>query len=192
METPTFIETYQTGEFDLCDRIVARFEELLSEKDSENLSHHFMLGEQTNNGARSRRDFSFNFKSIQEPLVQDMHVVLGNCVSEYAQKYPSFAGQNCMSDDMKVQKTPPKGGFHTWHCEHSVNQNSCYRNLTWTFYLNDMPDGEGETEFLEYGLKIAPKKADLCLFPAAWTHTHRGNAVYTCDKYIATGWYYLV
>jgi len=92
---------------------------------------------------------------------------------------------------MKVQKTPPKGGFHTWHCEHVSHNNSAYRNLTWTLYLNDIPDGEGETEFLEYGVKVQPKKGLLCFFPAAWSHVHRGNPVYSCDKYIATGWYYL-
>ena len=64
------------------------------------------------------------------------------------------------------------------------------RCLVWTIYLNDIPEGEGETEFLEYGIKVQPKKGMVCFFPADWTHTHRGNAVYTHDKYIATGWYY--
>ena len=40
-------------------------------------------------------------------------------------------------------------------------------------------------------MKLRPKKGTVCLFPASWTHTHRGNPVYTKDKYIATGWFYL-
>ena len=63
------------------------------------------------------------------------------------------------------------------------------RLITALGYLNDVPEGEGETEFLEYGMKVQPKKGRLCYFPAAWTHTHRGNPVYTTTKYIATGWY---
>jgi hypothetical protein len=29
----------------------------------------------------------------------------------------------------------------------------------------------------------------MSIFPAAFTHTHRGNPVYSKDKYIATGWF---
>lgn len=191
MDTPTFIETYQTGEFDFCDRVVDRLEELLSRRDEDNLRHHYMQGHTDYGGVTKRKDASFNLKAIQDPLVVEMHNILSRYVNEYGEKHPSFLGNPCMSDDMKVQKTPPRGGFHNWHCEHGREDNASFRTLVWTFYLNDIPDGEGETEFLEYGVRVQPKKGDLCLFPAGWTHTHRGNAVYSCDKYIATGWYYL-
>ena len=191
MDTPTFIETYQTGEFDFCDRVVDRLEELLSRRDEDNLRHHYMQGHTDYGGVTKRKDASFNLKAIQDPLVAEMHNILSRYVNEYGEKHPSFLGNPCMSDDMKVQKTPPRGGFHNWHCEHGREDNASFRTLVWTFYLNDIPDGEGETEFLEYGVRVQPKKGDLCLFPAGWTHTHRGNAVYSRDKYIATGWYYL-
>ena len=86
-----------------------------------------------------------------------------------------------------MQKTPPKGGYHLWHCEASSKETS-YRYLVWTLYLNDIPENEGETEFLWQGIRIKPKRGLFCLFPASFTHTHRGNPVYSCDKYIATGW----
>ena len=54
-----------------------------------------------------------------------------------------------------------------------------------------IPEGEGETEFFEYGVKLQPKKGAVCFFPSSFTHTHRGNPVYKHNKYIATGWYYL-
>ena len=62
------------------------------------------------------------------------------------------------------------------------------RLLNYLVYLNDVPDGEGETEFLNQGLRNQPKKGNLVIFPAFFTHIHRGNPVYTTDKYIATGW----
>ena len=55
-------------------------------------------------------------------------------------------------------------------------------------YLNDIPEGEGETEFLWQGLRVQPKAGTMLIWPAFYTHTHRGNAVYSCSKYIATGW----
>lgn len=192
METPNFIESYETGLFDLADAIKDRLDFYISAKDDESVGGHFMDGSVTNGSGSNRKDYSFDFFSLSDSLVADMHSVLREYIPKYADKHVGFGMQSCMSQAMKVQKTPPKGGFHTWHCEHSPDQNSSFRNLTWTFYLNDIPDGEGETEFLEYGLKLQPKKALLTLFPSGFTHTHRGNPVYSCDKYIATGWYYLV
>ena len=91
---------------------------------------------------------------------------------------------------VKLQKTPPKGGYHVWHCE-ADRVPHANRVLAWTVYLNDIPSGEGETEFLWQGLRVQPKAGTVSIFPASFTHTHRGNPVYSCDKYIATGWYTL-
>ena len=192
METPNFIESYDTGYHDLCDRIVERLNYYIDAKDNNDVAMHYQQGSQTNGTITNRKDYSFNFTSLQDPLVAEMHSVLREYIPLYADKYTGFSMQGCMSESMKVQKTPPKGGFHTWHAEHGNQTSTSFRNLVWTFYLNDIPEGEGETEFIEYGVKVQPKKGTLCFFPAAWTHTHRGNPVYSCDKYIATGWYYLV
>jgi hypothetical protein len=192
METPTFIESYQTEEYDFCDRVIERLEKYLESQDDPNVALHFMNGTKTNGGEHNRKDYSINFTAMNDPLSVEMHEILRRYVPLYAQKHSGFGMQGCMSEVMKVQKTPPKGGFHTWHCEHGRGNSSSWRNLTWTLYLNDVPEGEGNTEFIEYGIKVQPKKGLLCFFPAAWTHTHRGNPVYSCDKYITTGWYYLV
>ena len=56
------------------------------------------------------------------------------------------------------------------------------------FYLNDVED-EGETEFYYQKLKVKPKKGLTLIWPADWTHTHRGIPSKTQEKYIATGWY---
>ena len=185
METPTFIESYQTNEFDFCDKVIERLEHYLAN------GTNIMVGSETNGSQGTRVDFSVDFHNVKDDLNVQMHNILNHYVKMYADKYTGFAQQPCMSQHMKVQKTPPKGGFHVWHSEHAFTESSAYRNLTWTLYLNDIPDGEGETEFLEYGIKVQPKKGLLCFFPAAWSHIHRGNPVYSCDKYIATGWYYL-
>lgn len=192
MKSPNFIECYQTEAFDFCDRVINRLEECIAARDNPDISMHYMSGAETNNGELFRRDYSFNFTALKDPLVSEMHSILREYVPKYSEKHNAFGMQGCMSEAMKVQKTPPKGGFHQWHCEHARGDSCSWRNLTWTLYLNDVPEGEGETEFIEYGVKLQPKKGLLSFFPAAWTHTHRGNPVYSCDKYIATGWYYLV
>ena len=75
-----------------------------------------------------------------------------------------------------------------WHCEESHFVSS-HRVLAWMIYLNDLPEGEGETEFLHQSVRLRPRKGDVVIFPAGFTHTHRGNPPLTTNKYIATGWY---
>jgi hypothetical protein len=86
----------------------------------------------------------------------------------------------------KIQKTPIGGGYHVWHYE-SDNRQNCQRLLTWMLYLNDVEEG-GETEFLYQHLRVKPKQGTLVIWPAAFTHTHRGNPPLTNNKYIVTGW----
>jgi hypothetical protein len=59
--------------------------------------------------------------------------------------------------------------------------------MAFILYLNDVEDG-GETEFLYYHKRIKPKQGTLILFPAGYTHTHRGNPPLKGSKYILTGW----
>lgn len=85
----------------------------------------------------------------------------------------------------KVQKTIPSGGYHVWHCEHSRMQSN--RLGTYILYLNDVVSG-GETEFLYQQKRIPPSEGTLVIFPAGYTHTHRGNPPLRGIKYIMTGW----
>jgi hypothetical protein len=145
--------------------------------------------EQFKNSDVGRKDFQIFANKYFKKLSQEINEKLSICVEMYADEF--FVLKNLSSIrsvDVKLQKTPPRGGYHVWHCEHD-GLNNAERVLVWTIYLNDIPDGEGETEFLWQGVRIKPRAGTLCIFPAAFTHTHRGNPVYSCDKYIATGWY---
>lgn len=85
----------------------------------------------------------------------------------------------------KIQKTKPGQGFHDWHQEHDGA--NPYRWLAVTLYLNEGPEG-GETEFLYQSLRVKPKEGSFLIFPAFWTHAHRGNPPINWTKYIVTSW----
>ena len=87
---------------------------------------------------------------------------------------------------LKVQKTVPGGGYHVWHSE-SENKFSANIVVAFTLYLNDIAEG-GETEYLYQGLRIKPEQGTLVLWPAGFTHPHRGNPPLKETKYIITGW----
>ena len=55
------------------------------------------------------------------------------------------------------------------------------------YYLNDVSEG-GETEFYHQKVKIKPEKGTLVIFPAYFTHLHKGNVPISNDKYILNFW----
>jgi hypothetical protein len=145
--------------------------------------------EQFKNRDAGRKDYQIFANKFFGGVSQDINKVLDVCIQAYSDEF--FVLKNIgqiRSDEIKLQMTPPRGGYHVWHCEHGNNY-TADRVLAWTFYLNDIPDGEGETEFLWQGVRIKPRAGTVCIFPAAFTHTHRGNPVHSCNTYIATGWY---
>jgi len=87
---------------------------------------------------------------------------------------------------LKIQKTEPGEGYHTWHSE-IVNKDTKERVLAVMAYLNDVEEG-GETEFLYQKKRIKPVKNRILVWPAGFTHTHRGNPPLSNAKYIITGW----
>jgi hypothetical protein len=106
----------------------------------------------------------------------------------YNTQYPILQSlRKHKSKYIKIQKTCPTQGYHIWHCEHDAGESSNDRVLSWILYLNDVEEG-GETEFLYQSLRFKPKTGTFILFPAHFTHTHRGNPPLNGVKYIATGW----
>jgi hypothetical protein len=109
---------------------------------------------------------------------------------KYVEQYDVLKEVNLSCNSLKMQKTIPGAGYHMWHFEQG---NSMYaaRCLSYAFYLNTI-DEAGETEFLYQKIRIPAKENTLLIWPASYTHPHRGNVVYgNKPKYIITGWFYL-
>lgn len=168
-----------------CDEFVKTIENYFDTCNQNNLIYGVTQFENTELG---RYDFSTNglVNLPYESII--IHNKLNECMYKYAHKYFTVKQLTASSKEVKIQKTPPRGGYHHWHCE-QCNTHTSGRVLGWMVYLNDIPDGEGETEFIWQKLRIKPEAGKFVIWPAYFTHTHRGNPVYSCNKYIATGWY---
>lgn len=105
----------------------------------------------------------------------------------YNQKYPGFGRP--LAIEGKMQKTAPGEGYHVWHCE--LDPAASKRVLAWALFLNDVEEG-GELEFLYQNRRIKPKRGDFVVWPANFTHIHRGNPPINDTKYIVTGWFQYV
>ena len=88
----------------------------------------------------------------------------------------------------QVKKYLPGQSYLTEHCENVSKQNRD-RLLVWMFYLNDVTKGGGGTLFPQQNLTLEAREGDLYIWPAGWTHSHKGEPAKYEDKYILTGWF---
>ena len=188
-----FIGMYQNVFPDgFCSHAISEFERLLStgscgnRQDSEGAKktlkqdYHYFLN------VRNHSLSPFNNHQFMEIFWTGLQ----NCFDEYCDEYDILRDLNLKCSSVKMQKTDPGAGYHLWHCEQNIGDQSA-RCLVYSLYLNDIDDA-GETEFLYQKLRIAPKENSIIIWPAAFTHTHRGNLVIGDNyKYIATGWFYI-
>ena len=125
----------------------------------------------------------------QMNIITDINNYLTDALVEYSEIFTTLGATPIRSTRQKLQKTKKGGGYHVWHHEQDSIE-SLHRVLVWTIYLNDVEEG-GETEFLYQSKRIKARKGKICIFPAGFTHVHRGNPPLSGDKYILTGWWNL-
>lgn len=112
--------------------------------------------------------------------------IIKNYIDDYLNQYSILNSQRFLFYDVKAKKIPVGGGFHSWHYE-NASLISASRYLVVQLYLNTVDEG-GETEFLYLNKRIPAVQGRLIIFPAGFTHTHRGNPPIGQEKYILTTW----
>ena len=91
-------------------------------------------------------------------------------------------------EPIKIQKYYPGQSYRVYHYENTGHPSHLRRHLVFMTYLNTVKSG-GETEWLYQKFKVKPQKGLTIVWPAIWTHTHRGKPAPKELKYICTGWY---
>jgi hypothetical protein len=122
-----------------------------------------------------------------EVFVPLMHA-LKDGMGEYVKKYDMLEIMRPFQVNFfNIQRYQPGEGFYNWHCENNGDMSIINRNLVFMIYLNDLDNGG--TEFLYQNHKEDAVAGKLVIWPAFWTHTHRGVISSTDKKYIVTGWW---
>ena len=124
---------------------------------------------------------------VRGVFLQEFYRVLWETIWPiYTNKFSILKNTRMSADGLKMKRIKPGGGFHDWHYETGGTNND--RRIVAQMYLNDI-DEAGETEFLYQNKRFAPKKNRILLWPADWSHTHRGNPpIGNTNKYILTTW----
>tara|TARA_B100001057_G_scaffold137487_1_gene137145 strand:+ start:550 stop:1140 length:591 start_codon:yes stop_codon:yes gene_type:complete len=138
---------------------------------------------------KESKEAAVDFQNEDEPF-HTYKIHLANVLDKYIKKY-SYVDKNtpfALREKYNLQKYPVGGGFKIWHYENDFNSNiNWHRGLVFMTYLNDVEDGG--TEFLYQNLKVPAIKGLTLIWPAFFTHTHKGQISKTKEKYIVTGWY---
>lgn len=174
---------------DFCNRAIQYFEDMAaagqvrSRTTEENISR--VLKDDTLIFPTIERNIAL--MASKELILEFNQLFWSKYYAEYLNKFPVLRTADDHNNyNIKIQKTEIGGGYHMWHCE-STGRAVSGRILAWTLYLNDVEEG-GETEFLYQHQRLKPKAGTFALWPAGFTHTHRGNPPISNAKYIITGW----
>ena len=180
-KNPNFIEVYNNALSKReCEILINQFE-----KSDEQFVGETMGGFEPDKKKCMQLRIDFNNPSIISTIVKPKLIT---CLSKYNKKY--YENLHWISNwkyhhEASFQKYDgEEDGYKIWHCEHGREETSSKRILAWMFYLNDAKCG---TEF--YNRSTIRAKAGRCvIWPAFWTHTHRGVIPNVGLKYIITGW----
>ncbi|MDH3693764.1 MAG: 2OG-Fe(II) oxygenase [Gammaproteobacteria bacterium] len=111
---------------------------------------------------------------------------LGDALNHLSAIHPYFASNSFKDMGYNLQRTKA-GEYYHWHIDSGPGQFS-QRQLVAIWYLNDVKEDGGETEFYFQNVSVRPQAGKLVLFPPFWTHVHRGKTLTEGVKYIATTW----
>ena len=146
-----------------------------------------MTGErQFSSGSLGRSDLSIMLETLNTPLTARVQQYLQSGVNDYCAQYNALNSTPLTSWSVKMQETPAGGGYHIYHYERG-SWSETSRELVWMIYLNEDFEG-GETEFLYQNKRIKSVEGTVVIWPAGFTHVHRGNPPIGQDKYILTTW----
>ena len=117
-----------------------------------------------------------------------------DCVQQYSDEFTTLRRSEglVIGESVNIQRYFPGGGFKLWHTERlptnavSIeNDQSIQRVLVFMTYLNNAKDSG--TDFKYQKTSFDCIKGDTLIWPADFTHTHRGQPTKE-KKYIITGW----
>ena len=172
------------------------YENVLSKESCDSLIRYFEDNIELAGPGMMGLDTPIGNKEIHlQPQSPDEYFGLGKsvrkCIDSYSKIYPLVTtnmGDWVTFHTCQFAKFEPDKYYSDIHCENSFSEtNISDRCFAWMIYLNTIKDGGG-TEFIHQNFVTNPIAGDMYIWPAGWTHMHRGVNAPNEFKYTITGW----
>ena len=182
---PNFISSWIIKPESLCDELIDYFEL------NKACQAKGITGSGINTDHKDSIDIVIRPREISLPgneIFKKYFEKLFECHSDYISQWPFIRNiaQKFEIGSFNLQRYTPGQHFKSIHTERS-GIGTLHRVFAFMTYLNDVEKG-GSTYFSHYDLEIKPRKGLTLIWPAEWTHAHRGNILHAGEKYIITGW----
>ena len=180
-----FIHEDYISDSSICDEIIKDFHK------KENLQRPGRLGIKgkliTDHTSKHSTDITLDQnEKIFESWLVEFQVILDRYLILFG--FANYVAPFNIVEPINIQYYKPYEGYRAIHCERTgYNLRTTSRHLAFQTYLNTVDDG-GETEFVYQQYKCKAVKGKTLIWPADWTHSHRGIVSSTESKYIITGW----
>ena len=113
---------------------------------------------------------------------------IGRCFKDYMKEFKILDTEIPVGikEGTAIQYYKPSEGYYQWHFERHYSSPGSERVAVFMTYLNDVE--EAGTDFLYQKFTTQASKGLTLIWPADWTHTHKGQISEKHEKYIITGW----
>ena len=184
-KNPNFIGSWTIEPISICDDLISYFELNIPKQKSGT------TGIGLNLDTKDSVDITINPKEIILPGNEAFKLYFDQLFECYKNYVKEWTFLNQISERLEIgnfnlQRYKPGQHFKKIHTER-LSLDSLHRIFAFMTYLNDVQEG-GSTYFSHYDLEIQPKKGLTLIWPAEWTHAHKGNILKEGSKYIITGW----
>jgi hypothetical protein len=115
---------------------------------------------------------------------------LKKCIVNFKKTYPEIDTHLCRWDldpYIQLMKYEPGQFYDRLHCENDGTPAVSRRVFAWMIYLNTIKKGGG-TKFIYQNKILKPVAGDFYIWPAYWTHFHKGVVAPKEEKFLLTGW----
>ena len=186
----TFIDEFQLSDLTLCDSLLKMFDDA-HDRGLTFAGQSGAMG-QARPEIKASTDFWLNDCDKLGPPEKyrwpEYQAELNGFIDIYLDKYKFFeyGGMFTSRHLPQIQHYKPGEGYHKWHID-GAQMNSCDRAMVYMTYLNDVTEGGG-TMFYHQNVTTKAVKGKTLIFPAGYTHLHKGEISETQHKYILTGW----
>ena len=183
--SPNFIGNWDLEDKKLCKEIIDFFE------NNSDLQIKGTTGGGVDESIKKSTDITIKPENLKDEKYKVFNKYFENlyqCFTDYKEQYDFLKTfvKKIHIGPFNIQKYLPGGHFGRLHAERT-GMAHIHRIFAWMTYLNDVDDG-GTTDFDYYKVKVKPETGKTLIWPAEWTHAHRGSVLNGGEKYIITGW----